>query len=116
MFVVVLVVRGDEWKMTLSIAICHPHESATWAACEVGNLWQANKRKAATGLKGEFHGGVLRVLGFYWYPGLYSSPPSPPLVTHHSLLCGYRCFVAMTPPGCAVTTTREHGDITNDVA
>ena len=64
MFVVVLVVGGDERKMILSIAICHQHESAAWAACEVGDLWQANKRKAAKGLKGEFLGGVLRVLGF----------------------------------------------------
>ena len=50
--------------MILSIAICHPHESAAWAACEVGDLWQSNKRKA-TGLKGEFLGGVLRVLGCF---------------------------------------------------
>ena len=64
MFVVVLVVRGDEWKMILNIAICHPHESTAWAACEVRDLCQAYKRKAATGLKGEFLGGVLRVLGF----------------------------------------------------
>ena len=37
MFVVVLVVRGDERKMIISIAICHPHESVAWAACEVGD-------------------------------------------------------------------------------
>ena len=56
MFVVFPVVRGDENKTTPRIAICHPHKSAAWAACEVGDLWQANKRKAATGLKGEFLG------------------------------------------------------------
>ena len=112
--VVVLVVRGDEWKMILSIAICHPHESTAWAACEVGDLWQANKRKA-TGLKGEFLGGVLRVLGCFAGTLGYIDhhPPSPPLVTHHSLLCGYKCCVTMPPAGCTITT-REHGDITND--
>ena len=84
MFVVALVVRGDEWKMILSIAICHPHESTAWAACEVGDLWQANKRKAATGLKGEFLG-CFEGFGFFcWYPGVYRSPPSLPWshITH----------------------------------
>ena len=83
MFVVVLVVRGDEWKMILSIAICHPHESAAWAACE---LWQANERKTATGLKGEFLG-CFEVLGFS--PGtlgyIHHHPPPPlpwPHITH----------------------------------
>ena len=35
-------------------------------------------------------------------------------VTHHSLLCGYRCLVTMTPSDCTTITTREHGDIAND--
>ena len=38
MFVVVLVVGGDERKMILGIVISHPHESAAWAACKVGDL------------------------------------------------------------------------------
>ena len=45
-------------------------ESA-WAAREVGDLWQANKRKAATGLKGQFRGGCFERPGlFCWYPGI----------------------------------------------
>ena len=85
MLVVILVVRGDEWKMILSIAICHPHESTAWAACEVGDLCQAYKRKAATGLKGEFIG-CFEDLGFFCLdPGVYRSPPSLPSPGHTSL-------------------------------
>ena len=55
MFVVVLVVRGDKWKMILNIAICHPHESTAWAACEAGEFL-----------------GCFEGLGlFCLYPGLY---------------------------------------------
>ena len=59
--------------------------------------------------------GCFEGLGlFCWYPGVYSLL-SPPLVTHHSLLCGYRCLVTMMPSRCMATTTREHGDIANDL-
>ena len=69
------------------MVICHPHESA--AACEVGDLCQANKRKTATGLKGEFLGGVLRS-GFFARTLAYIDHrlSLPCLVGHHSLLCG----------------------------
>ena len=61
MSVVVIVVRGDEWKTTLNIAMCHPHESAAWAACKVGGLWQVNKKeKSSNRAKRELLGGVLR--------------------------------------------------------
>ena len=70
--------------------------------------------------KGGFLGGVLRVSEGYFFfcavtlGNIHHHPPSPPLVTHQSLLCGYRCLVAMTPPGCITTTTREHGDIAKE--
>ena len=44
-FVVFLVVRGDENKTTLSIAICHPHKSAAWATCEVGDGRQTREKQ-----------------------------------------------------------------------
>ena len=101
-----LVVRSDENKTTLS-EICHPHKSAAWAACEVGDM-QANKRKSATGLKGGFLGGVLRVLGFVAgnLGYIHHHPPSLPWWTHHSLLCGYRSKLSQLLPRCSLLANR----------
>ena len=55
--------------------------------------------------------GILSAVPFY----LNTVTTLPPLAKHHSLLCGYRCLVIiLLPQSLVATTTREHGDISND--